>query len=180
MQSCKIKVPSSCHPTHSSNSSTAPPSCVESSRGYWDIWGNYHTTVGGGQAGHPARDGRGRGFAADHWSGRSPRWRAREWERLLPPAVVVAERVAHRNCRCNVPAEVARASARTSRCAARTAKPREFELNLWELPQIGSHRNERPHVGAQAGARCRSTCRSGYHEITVQRGRGRAPARATS
>ena len=67
--------------------------------GFWDIFGNRHTTsVAAKQAIlralGVAADSAG-GFGAANW----PRLARHEWERLLPPAVVVRRDRARWNCR---------------------------------------------------------------------------------
>src|SRR5690349_4774898 len=98
--------------------------------GYWDIWGRYHTnTIEGKQAILRAM-----GVAAESAESleRSLADHARrEWERLLPPAVVTSESV-DRTLTLSVPAESLDGRARLS-VAPEDGHAAELELSLRDL-----------------------------------------------
>jgi 4-alpha-glucanotransferase len=129
--------------------------------GFWDIWGKYHeTTLAAKQAilrakGFDATD------AASLKQSLADHDRA-EWERILPPALVVGE---------SEPIELAvsvRADALGERIhlqvRAEDGNFAAFELKLWELPAAAS-------VDMEGGTRVRKLARLpvelplGYHEV---------------
>jgi 4-alpha-glucanotransferase len=141
--------------------------------GYWDIWGRYHAISTGAKKAIL----RAMGMVADDGESleRSLAARARrEWERLLPPAVVVSES-ADPQLPLSVPAESLGARARISICRE-DGHTAECEVNLWDLPQAGSiEMDGRTWVRRQA--RIPIDMPLGYHEISVQLGGTRATTR---
>src|ERR1017187_6484937 len=100
--------------------------------GYWDIWGKYHATTTAVRQSILATLGVPAANAEELRSSLAALTR-REWERLLPPAVVLSESSAP-ELPINVPAESLgdRARLLVQQEDGHTA---EFELNLWELAQ---------------------------------------------
>jgi len=134
--------------------------------GFWDIWGHYHTTTA------EAKQAilRSLGFAADNLEEleRSLAARVRrEWERLLPPAVVARES-AETELVLNVPAESLglRAQFTIRREDGSTAG---FERNLWELPQT-AHIEMDGRTWVRKQARLPISLPLGYHDISVKVG----------
>jgi 4-alpha-glucanotransferase len=141
--------------------------------GFWDIFGNYHTTsVAAKQAilralGVPADS------AADLEQALGALAR-KEWERLLPPAVLAGES-GPVELRLHVPAESLGERARFVVCRE-DGEASQFELNLWELPQVASTELDgRKWVRAQATLPMQLPL--GYHEITVSVGARHAATR---
>jgi 4-alpha-glucanotransferase len=129
--------------------------------GYWDIWGRHHATS------METRQAilRALGVEADSSSGleRSLAEMARqEWERLLPPAVVVVSG-ATVELSVNVPTE---ALGQTARFVVRreSGETTEFELRLWELPQTESREMD-GLTWVRLRARLPLELPLGYHEI---------------
>ena len=173
--SCKIRLPS-CMPSDSFEQLLDRAASWYGIEPDFGISGATATSTSAGrQAGDSARHGGGGGFARRIWSGRWPHCARHEWERLLPPAVVAGETGVRSNCRCTCRRN-SWARARNSRSGARTAMTSEFELNLWELPQVGLGRNGRPHVGA----RRRSLCRCTAARLSRRLGDAWAAARAST
>jgi len=133
--------------------------------GYWDVWGQYHpTSIESRQAILRAL-----GIDADSTEGleRSLADLARrEWERLLPPAVVAGEGPVEL-C-VNLPAE---ALGQTARFEVRPEDGRvaRCELQLWELPQTES-RDMNGQTWVRVRARLATRLPLGYHEIRVSVG----------
>ncbi|HTP32375.1 MAG TPA: 4-alpha-glucanotransferase [Candidatus Acidoferrales bacterium] len=134
--------------------------------GYWDVWGQYHTTsVETRQALLRAL-----GVDGDSLKGleRSLAELARrEWERLLPPSVVAVHGAAP-ELTLNVPAaalgqtahfEVRREDGGTARC----------NLHLWELPAVASREMD-GQTWVRVKARLPVELPLGYHEILVDAG----------
>jgi 4-alpha-glucanotransferase len=141
--------------------------------GFWDIWGHYHTTS------TEARQAilRGLGFAADNLEELERSLAAltrREWERLLPAAVVARES-AETELVLNVPAELLghRAQITIRREDGSTA---EFERNLWELPQT-AHIEMEGRTWVRKQARLPISLPLGYHDISVKLGATSAATR---
>jgi len=141
--------------------------------GFWDIFGNYHTTsVAAKQAILRAL-----GVAADSAADLEQALVAlarNEWERLLPPAVVVGE-AGPVELPLHVPAE--RLGARARFVVRREdGESSEFELNLWELPQVASvGMDGRTWVRVQAMLPMQLPL--GYHEVSVSVGGSQASTR---
>jgi 4-alpha-glucanotransferase len=134
--------------------------------GFWDIWGHYHTTT------KEAKQAilRGFGLAAENREELERSLAAltrREWERLLPPAVVARES-AETELVFNVPAESLghRAQIVIRREDGSTAR---FERNLWELPQT-AHIEMEGRTWVRKLARLPIGLPLGYHEISVKLG----------
>src|SRR5690349_1609970 len=103
--------------------------------GFWDIWGRYHTIPASAKKAIL----RSIGVVADDRESleRSLAARARrEWERLLPPAVVVSQS-ADPQLPLTVPAELLGERVHISICRE-DGHTAECEVNLWDLPQVGS------------------------------------------
>jgi 4-alpha-glucanotransferase len=134
--------------------------------GYWDIFGNHHTTsVATKQAILRAL-----GVAVDSAQDleRSLASLARhEWERLLPPAVV-ASAGAPVEMVVNVAAESLGERARFT-VARESGETSEYEVNLWELPQVGSA-GLNGSTWVQKKAVLPVELPLGYHEITLKVG----------
>ena len=134
--------------------------------GFWDIWGHYHTTTA------EAKQAilRGLGFAADNLEELERSLAAlthREWERLLPPAVVARES-AETELVLNVPAESLgqRAQFAVRREDGSTAV---FERNLGELPPT-AHIEMDGRTWVRKQARLPISLPLGYHDISVKLG----------
>ena len=141
--------------------------------GFWDIFGNRHTTsVAAKQAILRAL-----GVAADSAADLESELAAlarHEWERLLPPAVVTGE-TGPVELPLNVPAEQlgTRAQFVVRREDGHTS---EFAFNLWELPQAASvEMDGRTWVRAQATLPMALPL--GYHDVSVTVGERRASTR---
>jgi 4-alpha-glucanotransferase len=141
--------------------------------GFWDIFGHHHTTsVAAKQAILRAL-----GVAADSAADLEQALAALarlEWERLLPPAVVAGE-----TGPVELPLHVAaeelgkRATFTVRREDGDTS---EFDLNLWELPQVGSvEMDGRTWVRVQA--RLPMQLPLGYHDVSVSVGSQQATTR---
>ncbi len=131
--------------------------------GFWDIFGNRHTTS------VEAKQSilRALGVAADSASDLEKALAAlarHEWERLLPPAVVVGE-ADPVELPVQVPAE--RLGTRARFVVWREDGGRsEFEFNLWDLPQVASvEMDGRTWVRAKATLPVQLPL--GYHEVSV-------------
>jgi len=141
--------------------------------GFWDIFGNYHTTsVAAKQAILRAL-----GVAADSAADLEQALVAlarNEWERLLPPAVVAGE-AGPVELPLHVPAE--RLGARARFVVRREdGESSEFELSLWELPQVASvGMDGRTWVRVQAMLPMQLPL--GYHEVSVSVGGSQASTR---
>ncbi len=141
--------------------------------GFWDIFGHYHTTsVAAKQAILRAL-----GVAADSVADLEQALATlarNEWERLLPPAVVAGEAG-----QVELPLHVAaeRLGARARFVVRREdGESGEFEVNLWELPQVASvEMDGRTWVRVQVTLPMRLPL--GYHEVTVSVGGSRASTR---
>ncbi|MGA2268652.1 MAG: 4-alpha-glucanotransferase [Bryobacteraceae bacterium] len=135
-------------------------------RGYWDIWGHYHTTST--QAKQAIL--RGLGFAAGNLEELKRSLAAlarREWERLLPPAVVARES-AETELLLNVPAESLGDRARIV-IRREDGSTVEFERNLWELPQT-AHIEMDGRTWVRKQARLPVSLPLGYHQVSVRAG----------
>ncbi|SPE37267.1 4-alpha-glucanotransferase [Candidatus Sulfopaludibacter sp. SbA6] len=141
--------------------------------GYWDIWGRYHSnTMEAKQAILRAM-----GLVPDNLESleRSLAGRARrDWERLLPPAVVTSVSQ-DPELTLSVPAESLGERVRISirREDGHTA---ESELNLWDLPRAGSIEMD-GRTWVRMRARIPIDLPLGYHDISVQLGLTRAATR---
>src|ERR1035437_1325440 len=141
--------------------------------GFWDIFGNYHTTsVAAKQAILRAL-----GVAADSAADLEQALVAlarNEWERLLPPAVVAGE-AGPVELPLHVPAEQLGARARFV-VRREDGESSEFELSLWELPQVASvGMDGRTWVRVQAMLPMQLPL--GYHEVSVSVGGSQASTR---
>jgi 4-alpha-glucanotransferase len=140
---------------------------------FWDIFGHHHTTsVAAKQAILRAL-----GVAADSPADLEQALAAlarSEWERLLPPVVVAGE-----NGPLEVPLYVAaeRLGARAHFAVLREdGETSEFELNLWDLPQVASvEMDGRTWVRVQAKLPVQLPL--GYHEVSVSVGGSHASTR---
>ena len=141
--------------------------------GFWDIFGNRHTT----SAAAKQAILRALGVAADSAADleRELAQLARhEWERLLPPAVVCGE-TGPVELPLNVPAEHLGTSAQFL-VRREDGQTSEFAFNLWELPQAASVEMEgRTWVRAQATLPMRLPL--GYLDVSVTVGARRASTR---
>jgi 4-alpha-glucanotransferase len=131
--------------------------------GFWDIWGKYHETT------REAKQSilRAKGFDATGAASLERSLTAharREWERLLPPALIAGEADA-----LELPVSVRAESLGERaqfRVRAEDGSISEFELKLWELPAAAS-------VDLDSETRVRKTARLpvqlplGYHEVTA-------------
>jgi len=140
--------------------------------GFWDIWGQRHTT------GPEAKQAilRAMGFAADTPEELSRSLAAdtrREWGRLLPPAIVTGESGAV-ELPLNVPSESLGERARIS-ILREDGGAADFDLQLWDLPQEASAEMD-GQTWVRKIARLPLRLPLGYHEITARVG----PASATT
>jgi 4-alpha-glucanotransferase len=131
--------------------------------GFWDIFGNRHTTsVAAKQSILRAL-----GVAADSASDLEQALAAlarHEWERLVPPAVVAGE-TDPVELPLQIPAERLGTRARFL-VWHEDGEKSEFEVNLWELPQVASVEMEgRTWVRVKAPLPVQLPL--GYHEISV-------------
>jgi len=141
--------------------------------GFWDIWGQYHTT------GLEAKQAilRAMGFAADTPEDLNRSLAAeqrREWGRLLPPAIVTGESDSV-ELALNVPAESLGQRAHIS-ILREDGGAADFELQLWDLPQDGSAEMD-GHTWVRKKASLPLRLPLGYHEITAVVGAARAKTR---
>ena len=140
---------------------------------FWDIFGHYHTTsVAAKQAILRAL-----GVAADSAADLERALAAlgrHEWERLLPPAVVAPE-----TGPVVLPLHVAAEGLGTRAhftVRREDGESGEFDLNLWELPQVASvEMDGRTWVRVQATVPMRLPL--GYHEVSVCVGSNTASTR---
>ncbi len=141
--------------------------------GFWDIWGHYHTTPPETTRailramGLPAE-------SPDELEHSLAAQTKREWERLMPPAVVAGESD-HAEVQVNVPAERLgeRAHFTVRREDGTTA---EFDVTLRELPQIASAEMD-GRTWVRKEVRLPIRLPLGYHEIAAQVGPGCATTR---
>jgi 4-alpha-glucanotransferase len=141
--------------------------------GFWDIFGNRHTTSVAAKQAILRALGVAADSAADLEQALAGLARL-EWERLLPPAVVSTE-TGPVEVPLHVPAE--RLGARARFVVRREdGDTSEFELNLWELPQAAS-----AEMDGRTWVRLRATLPAplplGYHEVSVQVGGSQASTR---
>jgi len=103
--------------------------------GFWDIWGNYHTTSTAGKQAILRALGVNSDNAATLQQALTEIARL-QWERLLPPAVVVGQ-TGTVDLPLYIPSECL---GQTARFVVRPegGEPVEFQVNLWDLPQSGS------------------------------------------
>src|ERR1035437_2039717 len=141
--------------------------------GFWDIWGRYHhTTPAARQAILPAI-GLAAGTAEDLRSSLAALTR-QEWERLLPPCMVVSES-AQPAVPLNLPADSLGEHASIT-VLAEDGQTARSDLNLWELPQLGNiEMDGRTWVRKQAPLPFRLPL--GYHQVTVHLGAASASTR---
>ena len=141
--------------------------------GYWDIWGNYHTTpVETRQAILRALGVEAESLEA--LEGSLAELGRREWTALLPPTVV-ASAEAPVDLPVNVPAD---SLGQTAEFLVRHEEGQSelFEVRLWELPQVESAEMDgRTWVRVQARLACRLPL--GYHEIQMKAGAAEATTR---
>src|ERR1035441_10322790 len=134
--------------------------------GYWDIWGKYHeTSVAVRQTilatlGVPAAN-------ADELRSSLAALTRREWERLLPPAVVLSESAVPQ-LPINVPAESLGDRARLL-LQQEDGQTAEFQLNLWELAQT-AHIEMDGRTWVRKQARLPLPIPLGYHQVTLTLG----------
>jgi 4-alpha-glucanotransferase len=144
--------------------------------GFWDIWGRYHTTSAEAkQAILQAK-----GLEADSAAGleRSLAARVRrEWERLLPPVVVVSESEQQDLAIC-APAELlgerVRLSIRPEGDDAANETVSEFQF--WDLQQTGSIEMD-GQTWVRRKVRLPVRLSLGYHDVTVSLGNVTATSR---
>jgi 4-alpha-glucanotransferase len=141
--------------------------------GFCDIWGRYHqTTVGAKQAILRALGvAAGSAEELERWLAG---WARAEWERLAPPVVVTGESA---SIELSLSFPVERLGERAHiQVRSEDGETRDFDLNLWELPQTGSiEMDGRTWVRRQA--RLPINLPLGYHDITVGAGGARADTR---
>ena len=141
--------------------------------GYWDIWGKYHgTSVSVRQSilatlGVPAAH-------AEQLRGSLAALTRREWERLLPPVVVVSESAAL-ELPINVPAESLGHRARLL-IHQEDGHTAELELNLWELAQT-AHIEMDGRTWVRKQAPLPLPIPLGYHQVTLTLGTATASTR---
>ncbi len=141
--------------------------------GFWDIFGNHHTTsVAAKQAILRAL-----GVAADSAADLEQSLAAlarHEWERLLPPAVVTGEG-GQVPVPLHVPAEWLGMRAHFT-VRREDGEGSEFDLNLWDLPQVAS-----VQMDGRTWVRVRATLPThlplGYHDVSVSVGGSQASTR---
>ena len=141
--------------------------------GFWDIFGHYHTTSA------EAKQAilRALGVAADSAEDLEQALAAlarNEWERLLPPAVVTGE-AGPVELPLHVAAERLGARARFT-VRREDGESGEFELNLWELPQVASVEMD-GRTWVRVLVRLPMQLPLGYHEVSVSVGGSRASTR---
>ena len=141
--------------------------------GFWDIFGNRHITSASAKQAILRALGVAANSPADLERSLAALER-HEWERLLPPAVVVLE-TAPVELPLHVPAE--RLGNRAHFVVHREdGVTCEFELNVWELPQVASvEMDGRTWVRAQATVPMPLPL--GYHQVSVSVGGNRATTR---
>jgi 4-alpha-glucanotransferase len=133
---------------------------------YWDIWGHQHFTSVTAKQSILRALGVAAGTPEELEQALATLTR-REWERLLPPAIVAGESAEVELC-LNVPAESLGHRARFS-IHLENGETSEIEQNLWDLPQTGCIEMEgRTWVRKQA--RLPLSLPLGYHEISVRVG----------
>ena len=141
--------------------------------GFWDIWGRYHVTGPGTK--QAILRALGVDAASVEGLERSLAERARrDWVSLLPPVVVTSESAPHEfpvNVASDSLGEPARISVRLE-----DGETREFDLNLWDLPQAAS-----VEMDGRTWVRKRASIPGelplGYHEVSVTHGGTRASMR---
>jgi 4-alpha-glucanotransferase len=141
--------------------------------GFWDIWGQYHTITA------EAKQAilRALGVAADTAEALEHSLAVlthREWERLVPPAVVARE-AAEAELELNVPAECLGDRAQVAICRE-DGQTAEFELNLRDLPQTGAIEID-GRAWVRKRARLPIGLPLGYHDISVRLGAASAATR---
>ncbi|HUI54662.1 MAG TPA: 4-alpha-glucanotransferase [Bryobacteraceae bacterium] len=134
--------------------------------GYWDIWGQYHqTTTATRQA-----ILRGLGVTADNENELEASLAARsrrEWQRLLPPSIVVSES-GEQELPLNMPAALSGGRAHVT-VLHEDGKSTEFHLDLREIPQTAAVELE-GHAWVRKRARLPVRLPLGYHEISAALG----------
>jgi len=134
--------------------------------GYWDIWGRHHqTTTATRQA-----ILRGLGVAADdetELEGSLAARTRREWQRLLPPAIVAGESC-EQELPLNVPAELSGEPVRGT-ILREDGQAAEFDLSLAGLPQTGGIELD-GRTWIRKLVRLPVRLPLGYHEISVKLG----------
>src|ERR1035438_5104113 len=141
--------------------------------GFWDIFGHYHTTSVAAKQSILRALGVAADSSADLEQALATLARI-QWERLLPPVVVAAE-AGPMELPLHVAAE--RLGARARFVVRREdGESGEFEVNLWELPQVASvEMDGRTWVRVQVTLPMQLPL--GYHEVTVNVGGSRASTR---
>jgi len=134
--------------------------------GYWDIWGRHHETTSATKRAIVGALGLDAG-SAEALAHSLAALTRREWERLVPPAVVVSE-ADEPELALNVPAESLGGRARIA-VLAEGGEQAECQPHLSDLPQLASMEMEgRKWVRKQARLPMRLPL--GYHQVTVQVG----------
>ena len=141
--------------------------------GYWDIWGKYHATTTAVRQSILATLGVPAANAEELRSSLAALTR-REWERLLPPAVVLSESAAP-ELPIHVPAESLGERARLL-LQQEDGQTAEFELNLWELAQT-AHIEMDGRTWVRKQARLPLPIPLGYHQVTLTLGTATASTR---
>ena len=141
--------------------------------GFWDIFGHYHTTSVAAKQSILRALGVAADSSADLEQALGTLAR-NQWERLLPPVVVAGE-AGPMELPLHVAAE--RLGARARFVVRReNGESGEFEVNLWELPQVASvEMDGRTWVRVQVALPMQLPL--GYHEVTVSVGGSRASTR---
>ena len=141
--------------------------------GFWDIWGRYHTTPASSKQAILSA----MGIAADDAETLERSLAGltrREWQRLLPPVVVVGE-AAETALELNVPADSLGEPARVT-VRHEDGRVAEFALNLLELPQTATIAMDgRTWVRKQA--RLPVELPLGYHDVSIKVGAAEAATR---
>src|ERR1035441_9265822 len=141
--------------------------------GYWDIWGKYHATTTAVRQSILATLGVPAANAEELRSSLAALTR-REWERLLPPAVVLSESAAP-ELPIHVPAESLGERARLL-LQQEDGQTAEFELTLWELAQT-AHIEMDGRTWVRKQARLPLPIPLGYHQVTLTLGTATASTR---
>jgi len=140
--------------------------------GYWDIWGKYHETTSAVRQSILAALGVPASHAAELRNSLGALTR-REWDRLLPPAVVVSESAAP-ELPINVPAEFLGDRARLL-IRQEDGQTTQLDLNPWELAQSAQIQMDgRTWVRKQARL---PALPLGYHQVILTLGNASASTR---
>jgi len=141
--------------------------------GYWDIWGNYHTTPPNVK--QAILKSKGMEAETEEQLARALTGRVRrEWQRLLPPAVVVSESQP-RMLRLQLPADSPGESARV-RVQREDGSAAALELEIANLPETGSAELD-GRTWIRREIQLPDDLPLGYHEVSVTVGSASATTR---